>query len=46
MNNLSPSRLVVASSLLGGLAGVLSDVFFLIVLLFFTVADAGDFAPS
>ena len=34
-NELSPSRLVgVAGSLLGGLAGVLSDIFFLIVLLF------------
>ena len=47
VNDLSPSRLVgVASSLLGGLAGVLSDVFFLIVLLFFTVVDAGDFASK
>jgi AI-2 transport protein TqsA len=47
VNDLSPSRLVgVASSLLGGLAGVLSNVFFLIVLLFFTVADAGDFASK
>ena len=47
MNDLSPSRLVgVASSLLGGLAGVLSDIFFLIVLLFFTVVDAGDFASK
>jgi AI-2 transport protein TqsA len=41
VNDLSPSRLVgVAGSLIGGLAGVLSDIFFLIVLLFFTVADA------
>src|SRR5215204_1127345 len=47
VNELSPSRLVgVAGSLLGGLAGVLSDVFFLIVLLFFTVVDAGDFASK
>jgi AI-2 transport protein TqsA len=47
VNELSPSRLVgVASGLLGGLAGVLSDVFFLIVLLFFTVVDAGDFASK
>ncbi len=47
VNDLSPSRLVgVASSLLGGLAGVLSDIFFLIVLLFFTVVDAGDFASK
>jgi AI-2 transport protein TqsA len=47
VNDLSPSRLVgVAGSLLGGLAGVLSNIFFLIVLLFFTVADAGDFASK
>jgi AI-2 transport protein TqsA len=47
VNDLSPSRLVgVASSLLGGLAGVLSDIFFLIVLLFFTVVDAGGFASK
>jgi AI-2 transport protein TqsA len=47
VNELSPSRLVeVASGLLGGLAGVLSDIFFLIVLLFFTVVDAGDFASK
>jgi AI-2 transport protein TqsA len=47
VKELSPSRLVgVASSLLGGLAGVLSNIFFLIALLFFTVADAGDFASK
>ena len=47
VNDLSPSRLVgLASSVLGGIAGVLSDVFFLIVLLFFTVADAGASPPS
>jgi predicted PurR-regulated permease PerM len=47
VNDLSPSRVVgVASSLLGGLAGVLSDIFFLIVLLFFTVVDAGGFASK
>jgi AI-2 transport protein TqsA len=47
VNDLSPSRLVgVVSGLLGGLAGVLSDIFFLIVLLFFTVVDAGDFASK
>ena len=46
-NELSPSKLVgVAGDLIGGLAGVLSDIFFLIVLLFFTVADAGDFASK
>ena len=44
---LSPSKLVgVAGSLLGGLAGVLSNIFFLIALLFFTVADAGAFASK
>jgi AI-2 transport protein TqsA len=46
-NQLSPSKLVgIAGDLIGGLAGVLSNVFFLIVLLFFTVADAGDFASK
>jgi AI-2 transport protein TqsA len=46
-NELSPGKLVgVAGNLIGGLAGVLSDIFFLIVLLFFTVADAGDFASK
>jgi AI-2 transport protein TqsA len=45
--DISPSRLVgFAGSVLGGLAGVLSNIFFLIVLLFFTVADAGDFASK
>jgi AI-2 transport protein TqsA len=44
---LSPSRLVeLAASVIGGIAGVLSDIFFLIVLLFFTVADAGGFASK
>src|SRR5215217_2652958 len=46
-SQLSPSRLVeLAAGVIGGIAGVLSDVFFLIVLLFFTVADAGDFASK
>jgi predicted PurR-regulated permease PerM len=46
-NDISPSRLVsFAGSVLGGLAGVLSNAFFLIVLLFFTVVDAGDFASK
>jgi len=46
-NQLSPSKLVgIAGDLIGGLAGVLSNIFFLIVLLFFTVADAGDFASK
>jgi len=47
VNELSPNRLVgLASSVLGGIAGVLSNIVFLIVLLFFTVADAGDFASK
>jgi len=47
VNDLSPSRLVeLAGRVIGGLAGVLGDIFFLIVLLFFTVADAGDFASK
>jgi AI-2 transport protein TqsA len=47
VNELSPSRLVgLASSVIGGIAGVLSDIVFLIVLLFFTVADAGSFASK
>ncbi|HET9303998.1 MAG TPA: AI-2E family transporter [Propionibacteriaceae bacterium] len=47
VSQLSPSRLVdIAGQLIGGLAGVLSNIFFLIVLLFFTVADAGAFASK
>lgn len=47
VKELSPNRLVgLASSVLGGIAGVLSNIVFLIVLLFFTVADAGDFASK
>ena len=47
VNDLSPSRLVgLAGSLIGGIAGVLSDIVFLIVLLFSTVADAGSFATK
>jgi AI-2 transport protein TqsA len=47
VSELNPSRLVgLAGSVIGGLAGVLGDIFFLIVLLFFTVADAGDFASK
>jgi predicted PurR-regulated permease PerM len=44
-NGLDPGKLVdVTVSLLGGLAGVLSSVSFLVLLLFFTVSDAGTFA--
>jgi AI-2 transport protein TqsA len=47
VTELNPSRLVgLAGSLIGGLASVFGDIFFLIVLLFFTVADAGDFASK
>jgi len=47
VKELSPNRLVgLASSVIGGIAGVLSDIVFLIVLLFFTVADAGSFASK
>ena len=47
VSELSPGRLVgLASSVLGGIAGVLSDAVFLIVLLLFTVADAGSFASK
>ena len=42
---LDPSRLVdLAAGLLGGLAGVLSSLAFIVLLLFFTVTDAGSFA--
>lgn len=33
-------------SLIGGIAGVLSGIFFLIILLFFTVTDAGSFTEQ
>ena len=45
VNGLDPGKLVgVLTSLVGGIAGVLSSIFFLITLLFFTVSDAGSFA--
>lgn len=45
VNGLDPGKLVgVLTSLVGGIAGVLSNIFFLITLLFFTVSDAGSFA--
>jgi AI-2 transport protein TqsA len=47
VRELNPSRIVsIAGSVIGGLAGVFGDIFFIIVLLFFTVADAGDFASK
>lgn|SRR5215218_701132 len=45
VNGLDPGKLVgFVADLIGGVAGVLSDVVFLVVLLFFTVSDAGAFA--
>ena len=42
---LDPGRLIdLATAVLGGVAGVLSSVSFLVLLLFFTVTDAGSFA--
>ena len=46
MNNLSPSRLVGVAAPARRARRRMSDIFFLIVLLFFTVADAGDFASK
>jgi AI-2 transport protein TqsA len=47
VNGLDPGKLVdVLTSLVGGIAGVLSNIFFLITLLFFTVSDAGSFAAK
>ena len=47
VNGLDPGKLVgVLTSLVGGIAGVLSNIFFLITLLFFTVSDAGSFATK
>lgn len=44
-NGLDPGKLIgVTATLLGGLAGALSSVSFLILLLFFVVSDAGTFA--
>lgn len=45
VSGLDPGKLIgVTVGLLGGLAGVLSGVAFLVLLLFFTVTDAGSFA--
>lgn len=44
---LDPGKLIgVVAGLLGGLAGILSSVAFLVLLLFFTVTDAGAFAAN
>ena len=46
-NGLDPQRLIdVITGLLGGLAGMLSSIGFLVLLLFFTVTDAAAFAAS
>lgn len=43
----SPGRLIdLATQILGGIAGILSSVFFLVLLLFFTVTDAGTFTTN
>jgi hypothetical protein len=36
----------LATELLGGVAGILSSVSFLVLLLFFTVTDAGTFSTN
>ena len=44
---LDPSKLIgVVAGLLGGVAGILSSIAFLVLLLFFTVTDAGTFASN
>ena len=44
---LSPSKLIDGMvALLGGVAGILSSIAFLVLLLFFTVTDAGTFAAN
>lgn len=44
---LDPGKLVgVVAGLLGGLAGILGSITFLVLLLFFTVTDAGAFAGN
>jgi len=43
----SPGKLIdLATELLGGVAGILSSVSFLVLLLFFTVTDAGTFTSN
>jgi AI-2 transport protein TqsA len=43
----SPGKLIdLATELLGGVAGILSSVSFLVLLLFFTVTDAGSFTGN
>jgi AI-2 transport protein TqsA len=47
VSDASPGRLIdLASELLGGVAGILGSVSFLVLLLFFTVTDAGTFATN
>ncbi len=46
-NGLNPGKMVTfIGNLIGGLAGALSDIVFVVVLLFFTVTDAGSFATK
>jgi predicted PurR-regulated permease PerM len=45
--SLDPGKLIdVVAGLLGGVAGILSSIAFLVLLLFFTVTDAGTFAAN
>ncbi len=45
--NANPGKLIdIVAGLLGGVAGILSSILFLVLLLFFTVTDAGMFASN
>ena len=45
--NADPGKLIdLVAGLLGGVAGILSSILFLVLLLFFTVTDAGMFASN
>jgi len=46
-SSIDPGKLIgVVAGLLGGVAGILSSIAFLVLLLFFTVTDAGAFAAN